>query len=502
MSINPEYSLINTTDFINISLGTEKASIKLSDNQEVGFGKVLHKSTVLAIENVSAKEGSLSYYLSILANVVFVDLKGEIRQATYIGGTTKQGVSSDISQESVVLARAALSEISIEKIVGSELTLDVKYDLTAIVCKKEVVNAVINTGGAYEQKGEIKGAEIRKVASGALISEDEVETKSEVSLVLSSNAQFIVKNTKCNMDSVTIEGDYEVEVCYEKSGEEKIIEVEKYQIPFKEDIEAVGVTSGEQLIFVCQNKMTTVTFYSSPEDKNILSIKGEGIIDFISLSNVNYQYIEDVFDKEKELLPTFDTISCGEYLGKVYGKESVEQDFPVEELNKLVAVCSKRAVVIGSAIEENNYRVDVIAYISAIIDIDGSMISREFEIPVTILVGKIDCESCKIACDAKIVDLKVSENGQAIKVQIEIEGEVMVFNKETYAIITEIKVGDDKPENYSAIVVYIAKGNETQLDLSRAVNLTPAEIDEQVSIEYPLVEKQKVTLYRQKRAKK
>ena len=75
--------------------------------------------------------------------------------------------------------------------------------------------------------------------------------------------------------------------------------------------------------------------------------------------------------------------------------------------------------------------------------------------------------------------------------------EVCGFSEVTAEYISAVEVGEEKPQNKSALSLYIAHGGDEILDLCKALTAMPDDIIEQnPNVQFPLKEGDRVVYFR------
>ncbi len=494
MSITTEFKELNAVNIFDRELKKDSITLRMSDNMSVGFSKVLEKRATLYVESVDVNDDAVSCVLGVNVNVVFVDLKGTIRQAAYNGSVAKTYRIDGISEKDDIILRAFVNNLEIDKIVGEDLTLTLFYTLSGIVFERARFSALTSLDGAYSKKKRIKNISTVKITKLPLSILETIENAEDVNYVLSSSSSIKSISAKAKLDEVEIICEVEASVTYLKNGDDNEFVTLSKSFEYVESFEVANAKEEDSVMVFPSEKNTLVSF--SEEDKTF-DVKCEFIISAAVTKEEESEIITEVFSKENELLTSFEVVGLNNFDGVLSSSNSDSANYAIEDLSGVVATLNKSAEFININREENALSVDVLANLSTVVNIDGSYISRDFDVPINIIVPTDEKERDYIA-ELFVTGGEVVKNGDGVIASVTVMANLNAISKETVSVITALEVGEEKTKDCKAIVIYVAKGGESEIDLARKVNLTPDEIAEQENLTYPLSEGQKIVLYRKR----
>ena len=496
MAITTEFSELKTVSVEERELKKDRISLRLSDNKSVGFSKVLEKRAELFIENSDVTDDTLSYTLGVNTSVIFIDLKGEIRQASYSGSVQRTLSIDGIKLGDDVVLRPVAGELEIDKIVGEDLTLVLDYTLFGLIFENNTVSALTTLSGGYSRTLEAKYITFEKSGRSDLSLETSLDVVRDFASVLSSRSRVTDCRATAKTDSIELHGTVIAEVTYLTEGDNNEIVTLSRSFDFVESVEFPAAMSGDEVLVFFSPKMTFVNY---SEDEKTFDVRADFVLTATVLRKDRTDIISEVFSKKYELLPSVEITGFDSFVGIISAESGDSATYSIEDLNNVVATLCARAEIINTTVNDRSVDVDVLAKIDGIVDIDGSYISREFDVPVTVTVPT-DGEERIYVPTCVVTAKELVKNTDSVTATVKIRVALIAFCQETLPVITKLTVGEEKPRNGKAIVVYIAKGDESEIDLAKAVNLTPDEIAMQETLEYPLKENQRVVLYRQNRA--
>ena len=495
MIVKPEFNLICSNKLESKEFLTDSLTLKITDNKEVGFGKVLEKYATVSVDKCTISGNELNYEITVYANVVFVDLSGEIRTAFNVGKANKKAKIEGLTEQSKCLIFATTQSLTIDKMERQDITFELKYCLFGTIVNKTEENALVNADGLYVQREKINILSGARCLKTEITLESTEKLKEKVSLILSSKSKVCDYRATPLLDRIDIEGKCESAITYlAQEGDNRII-TEKFVFPFKESVENVGQESVDEVLLYFLPTLTTTNAYLGDDES--LEIKAKFDLQGLLMRETEQEVITQVFSKsckfnlEREVVPT-----CN-YTGRLFAAKREVYDVEVDQLNGVVAPLWERAKI--TSISENGDKIIVNTEItvSAILEVDGSYIHREFLIPCEVEVNSdgVLREYLPKVC---VKNVDITCNNSIVNIETEVEVCLYAFYNDVAEIITKMEEGDKKSADYSAIIVFVAKGGEGELDLAEKVNLTPDEIKEQETLEFPLKKGQKIVLYRRR----
>lgn len=494
MSITTEFTELNTVNIDERELKKEKTTLRLSDNMGVGFSKVLEKRATVYVENVEVADDSISYVIGVNTNVIFVDLKGEIRQSSYSGNVTKTLTIDGISERDGIILRARSDDLEIDKIVGEDLTLTLNYTLFAVIYENNAFSALTELSGAYARSKDVKYINFAKTLRKELTFDESVDGAEDVKTVLSSISSIKELSATVKTDNIELSGVVETDITYLKNGEDNEIITVKKSFDINETVEMPNAKEGDDVMIFPSSKTTFVNY---AEDENAFDVVCEFVISLGLMKTERTNIVTDVFSKEYELDTQVSSERFVSLDGVISSNASDSANYAIEDLNSVVAVLSSTSEAINMTSDKNAIYVDVLAKLFAIVDIDGSYISREFDVPVTVTVPH-DAKDRTYIANTSVIDGDVVKNGEGVTASVNVKVELNAISTEIVPVITSLVVGEEKDKERRAIIVYTSKGGESEIDLAKKVNMTPDEILEQEDLIFPLVEGKKIVLYRQR----
>ena len=496
MAITTDFSELKYVNVSERELKKDKISLRLSDNKSVGFSKVLEKRCELFIESSEVFDDAIAYSLGVYTSVIFVDLRGEIRQSTYEGSVGRNLSVDGVKQGDAIVLRPTLSELEIDKIVGEDLTLDLTYSLSAVLFESDDITALTDLSGGYSRRESVRYISLAKAERIELSFEENLATDENAAFALSAKSEANDISAVAKEGVVDIKGSVTAEITYLKDGDERNVGRATKTFPIAESLEIEAAAEGDRVLLFPSSK---ITFVELLEDENSFDVRCDFVFYVVLLKEAESEVITEAFSKTHELLPSVEITEFDRYDGMLKTSASDSVAYSVEDFDKVVATLSGAAEIVNLKIEKSSVVVDVLAKISGIIDIDGSYVAREFDVPVCVTVPTDEKERLYIP-SAYVSAKDIAAKGDGVVVSAKVDVELLSFSEDTLPIITRLETGEEKPSDYPAIIVYIAKGGESEIDLAKKVNLSPDEIAEQFPAKYPLAEGERIVLYRRRLA--
>lgn len=227
-------------------------------------------------------------------------------------------------------------------------------------------------------------------------------------------------------------------------------------------------------------------------------------------NNRELEVITDVFSTENYLTVSTESVKSlisapsKNYVSKITGSVIIDDAMPF--IDEILGTCCGSVTVASSMINNNSLILEGIAYVTVV------YYNKELNSNNSIMVES----PFSLNLDAKnvpdnfmpIINISLGEVSARSKrgKEIEVGGNLYVYadfyNDETGAVIKEINVGEDKPENSCVLSVYVVKVGDTLWDIAKLLNVSPDMILEQnPNLVLPLVGGEKIVIYRQRECK-
>lgn len=494
MSISTEYSRLKTVTVSERELKKESVSLRLSDNKSVGFSKVLNKTATLFVESVEVREDEVNYTLGVNTSVIFVDLKGEIRNSSYSGSVSKTLNIDGIKQSDGVILRCVLDDLAIDKIVGEDLTLQLDYTVNGLIFESGEYDALTDVDGAYAKKCDLKYLKSAKISRFDLSFEESVEGIADLESVLAAEAEFTAIEGSAKTDGIDISGEILARITYKTTAEGNELKTVEKRFNVKESLEIAATEDCDSVMVFPHSKLT---FTSVDESDGTLDIRCEFALVAAVLKTDETSVVTEVFSKKYELLPSYEVVGFNSLDGTLSVEGSDNATYSVEDLEGVVAALGTKAELINLTTLPQSVDADVLATVSSIINVDGSYIARDLDVPITVTVPT-DGADREYVARLSTVSSSVTAGNDSVTAFVKTRVTLYAISSDTVSLITSLETGEEKPTDVRAIVVYIAKGGESEIDLAKAVNMTPDEIAAQQTLTYPLDPSARIVLYRQR----
>ncbi|MEG2116103.1 MAG: DUF3794 domain-containing protein [Clostridia bacterium] len=503
MTFQPEFHKINSGDRIQLPKYSEIVTFKMSDTLEKGIGNIIAKTCNICVTSFEAQEKAVAYEGGILCTVAFIDLEGAQRTMTYKGVISGKISAEFVKPTSFISLKSEILDCSVEDVKGSVASMAVAYQIGGACVNESVTDVLVGGEGIFVETddGDFTNKTLSKSAQFQLESTESI--KQNVSLVLSCYGSVIVENVNIGEKIAVVDGVLKTYVTYMTAEDDSRINTEVFDIPFHEEFELeqakIGMT-GTANVSCCD---VGVTAYSDENKKMTrFEIAAHCVSSICAFAADECEFATEVFSCENELLVTRNSLNTFVYKGRSSYPLDEKLVFTLdEEYERVESVISASVEMIDSFCKDEKIFANGILKASVLMYGEEGYKLNDFEMPISYEMQYDDCGGVEV--DACMTPMNVTARLK-LSNELELFGKINVnldiFEKNTFAVITELELGEEKPQAYSAIVVYVGEVGDSVMDVARKLNVMPKIIEAQnKELTFPLNKGDKVVIYRQKK---
>lgn len=503
MTFQPEFHKINSGERMQLPKHSEIVTFKMSDTLEKGIGNVIAKTNNICVNKFESQEKAVAYEGGIFCTVSFIDLEGECRSMTYKGVISGRIPSEYVKSTSQVCLHAEILDCSIEEIKGSAITMAIAYQISGSCVNENMIDVLVGGEGIFVDKsdGEFTSKTLSKSARFEVEGEEVI--KQDVSLVLSCVGSNYVENVNVGDDIVVVDGVLKAFVTYMMASDDNRINTEIFDVPFHEEFELSQAKIGDSAVACVNCCDISVTAYSDEGKKMTrFEIKANNCVSICSYASGECEFATEVFSCENELLTTRNSLNTFIFLGRSSYPVDEKLVFTLDgEYEKVESVISASVETVDAFFKDGKIYANGILKASVLMYGEEGFKLNDFEMPIAYEMPYNEDEHLEIeACMTPINVVARLKLSNELEISAKVNVAIDIYEKNTYAVISEIEEGEQKPQDHCAIVIYIAKQGDTVMDVARKLNVMPKTIEEQnrESV-FPLNKGDKIVIYRQKK---
>ena len=249
--------------------------------------------------------------------------------------------------------------------------------------------------------------------------------------------------------------------------------------------------------------MTGVQTCALPIYDNVIRVEGEVQFKVQAFRCAEIDIVDDLFTLANEVAVTRESRSyvcfdgCGFFSERV-GGTAVLGDNRAAVID-ISAVPYARCYTSKAYVDEDGKLiVEGIVNADIIYTDENGYNSVRTEVPfaLSIASAKPFSQTVKVCCGVESITASAKRERE-IEIELKLGVEVCGYSEITAEYISAVELGDEKPQNKSALSLYIANGGDELLDLCKALTAMPEDIMAQnPTLQFPLKEGERVVYFR------
>ena len=409
------------------------------------------------------------------------DVAGEL-----VLNTNVVDVNSQISGNGVKII--AIIEVSIDEIITKDVNVLVRVKGDGVYQNTKELEYATYIGRAYEK----------------------FDVSHEVSI---SGAKNVLMVTPCvSLTNVTPKDNYLIlngvlglDVCYQTGENINDIASNYYNVDFSWEVALSGMNEDsfvESMICLLSNEIKVTT--TPEENSSNVSIYVPVVYSGYVFNNNKIEVVDDVYLEDYYLSVTTENaesiVSSGviDFTDNISGTASIMETAPC--IDEVLGVSTNNIVLARSVVEDNKLIVEGIANASVLYftketnELTSVVVEMPFVVEHKAEWGIPSISSiCLSGISAR------SKRGKEIEVSAKLNIYGDLYSVNTISLISDIALGEEKPEDDCSLFIYIVKPGQTLWDIAKELGVSIDLILEQnEGLELPLKTGEKVVIYKPK----
>ena len=382
-------------------------------------------------------------------------------------------------------------------ILSTEGTLKINFEITVspvAYLNLGISSLTSSSDSLITKKSEIKTNSISKVVNTKFEHTTNIETKHNVSKILSNDSSLCIEKVTADNGFAVIEG--KISTCFvfeTQENDEVTIKDIKETFSFKHDVEINGLEKEDMLDLSFElDKSKTSTSVENEDGTNVAitnhTIKVYGVV----LKNISIDIIDDLFSTSNEVEVSKTQRECSKGATNYNVSEVISNEISLSNeetaIDEIIANLSNVAEITNTYIKDNLIFVEgVLSSSLAYIDENKEYKQKQLELPFIINTKIPAVELGCVHHIISIVDSRVKvKRGTIIELEHSLFISLTLFEKASHEMVDNFSIG--KPLNLGEYdyQIFIAKQGETMWDLCKRIKISPENIS-QYNKDLPLV---------------
>ena len=507
MEIVPKNEVVANS--LRTRLGVTQAVIecKLPVVNESQVSKILCASAKSYIQTVEANEKEITFSGNVNFQVIYENEENVASALDYTADFKDKFVSDKITATCVPVVTSSVVDVNTTTIGNDVKVVAIVEICVDIISTLEQSIVVDVTGsGVFTKTDTLNYSKFLGVLSDKFDESYDIEIKDNILKVLEVSLSPYIEKVEVSDKLAKVIGGANVDICYLTNGETPLLRSFQTSVNFSQDVALDGLTENSKIqsdlhINYSLIKVTT----NIDADNAIVNLTIPYDYMGYAFETNEQQVVTDVFSLSNFINVTtesLNSIKIGEdYFdtSKVSGFVSIEDNY----VDEVLGTCCNTVTLANSTLENNMLTLEGVASTTVIYlnKENNSMYSALVEMPFSIneniegisenFVPNVTLSLGEVSCRLK--------RGSELEVNATLFVFANFYGETTDAVITQINVADEKPENMCVLTIYVVKPNETVWDIAKELNVSPDELlNQNPNVNLPLEGGEKLIVYRQK----
>lgn len=426
----------------------------------------------------------------------YLDREGTPRTADYNADFTVRVDGEFIADDSI---NCVIKVVESDVQATDVLLLSAVLEVSVSALRREEIEALTNAEQCYKTSKRVYLPSF--IASKTTVApfDDEQEVGGEISSVLGLNVSCAVKRAEAIDGGVLAGANVYALVTYVEGG---AIKQRDFKMELEEELGLDGVQAGDSISVSASVKSSKIILQGVTDD-NVIRVEGEIQFRVQAFRCAEAEVVDDMFTLTNEVAVTRESKDyicfdgCGFFSENVTGTAVLgDNRAPVLEVNALpYARCYTTKTYVD---DDGKLAVEGIVNTDVIYTDENGYNSVRTEIPFALTISSVQpfSKTVKVCCSIENISAKARRERE-IDIDVRLGVEACGYSDVTAEFISAVEVGEEKPQNKSALSLYIANDGDEILDLCKALTAMPEQIMQQnPALEFPLKEGTRVIYLR------
>ncbi len=506
MAFEPNYEKVISS--YRKRLGTTQAQIecKLPVNEDTEISKILCADAKAYIGSAEAMSGEVTFNGFVNFQVIYDG--AEPQGMDYTAEFKEKYQNTVITPNSVPVISSSIVNVD-TGIVGSEVkvTAIVEFVIDVIETVEYNVLSEVDTKDVFSKTDTLTYSTYVGNAKNRFEQNFDIEINEKISKVLGvcSNAQLTSVTPRTEF--AEIKGVLNVGVSYFTAGEEPVIKTLQKQVEFAQEVPLKEIgedsyISGDIAVLSGDTKVTT----NLDENLAVVNLDIPMMFNGYVFNPNSNTYVTDLFainnyvNVDTESLALLTKVDSKAFEERFDANIVIDETMPL--IDDIIGTCGKNVTIASQTISGNTLNIEGINTVTVL------YLNRENNSTNSVLIESPFSLSFNIegidglTPDVEIVMGEVFAKGKRGN-EIEANGDLYIyanfFGETTEAVITSVKLGEERNQYMAPLMLYIVKPGETLWDVAKNLSVSPDLIIEQnPNLEFPLKGGERIRVYRQR----
>ena len=506
MALEPQIKEIEVNYSKKIGEKTFGVSVMLSTNGEK-IEKVLYTKNLVEIDKVIVNNGNLQIdgivnasALAKLENGEIVELKGSTNFS--------QTLSSQVFVEGLkVFVEPKVLGVQNMMVNDKNLSYVQEIFINIFACEKQKVKYVEGLNKANQKMCNIKYQSITNYQTENFEIGTEIDLPTSISKILACDSFVNAKESICQKDIVSIDGEIYTNVVYLTNDENPKLKNQSYVSDFHQECLIPGVDENQIATAFLNTVSNGYNVVGEMNNKGMLELKNKVSANITTRGNFEIESVLDAFCPIKELNLEYSSFQNEQVVFKKHYVEKIDGSYVLDSDSSIdkVLFCSKGIAKVDSVQKnENNIFIKGTVEVFVVYVLDDENFKMQ---SVNILVPFESrctydelCGDDLLFVDVQIKDVEArNKRAKEIDAIIDVAINVVVSKKNDEVVVSNVTVGEDRKQDLCSMGIYVINSANNCWEVAKKLLVSPDVLMEQnKDLAFPITKPTQIVVYRQK----
>ena len=470
---------------------------KIFTDKEIS--KILFATSDVCVLHTEVLDGQAHVSGKVISNITFETAENEFDAASAEMEFNEVIKNDKIMQGDNICVSAKVVDEAVQFVSTSEVAVKTVAQLSAKLISNENISFVTGGGdGLYVLDDEYSDKFLTKSGKEEINFEIEIPSRDNALKVLNSSCCPVLKNIKAREGIAQVDVAAFYNLLVDDAGQLKVINDEAQ---ISEEIVLDGAGEGS---LVCGKLHICSCMAEQAENKLVLKIGAMLCYDIYEEKTLHF--VSDAFSTTNDINLNVVSALQNRFAYNFSDSTEIVGNITVKdesfEIRKVIGALPKTLIFSKVSMEDVEILIEGIASFTAIYEgIDDSIESVDVEIPFASKVKNPSDAGAQIVLSGGCTfDVKAKiRKANEIEISAGINLCFNVFEKNEFAYVSGVEIGEEKMSDDSALTVYVVKEGESVFDIAKKLSLDIAELKAQnPELEEGLQVGARIAFYKQK----
>ena len=477
-------------------------------NTEGTISRVVSLNVTPCVEQIIPSTGSAQVDGKLSVKVLVEKVEGGYSCLESTSNFTTHIMNSEITPETEIFATA--HNVGVTAVQASEqaVTFTANILVKSVMIETDKVKYVEDVSVAEQKKENLTYSDLIAATSQNFDIEIESDLPPSISQILCVESKAVLNKAEAGNDVISLNGEIYTNIIYLSADDQPKLKNQRVVQNFTHEVLANNVVSTDIIsatIQVCSTSYEVQGELNSA--KSTIILKNSVHSNIFVRQNKTVEVVADAFCPRYNLNTEYASflsqslVSSDLSFEKIDGSIVLGEDSP--RIDRVLAVCAGNIIEKTREVENGEITFSGIMNCNIVYILDddeGTTQSVFAEVPFTISL-KRNADTDIIAINIVPRDIEArNKKSKEIDILAELAIETTVLKTDTNAILQSVSLGEKRPENSSAIGIYVIPEAEDLWQVSKVLNVSGDLIMAQnPDLIFPITSPSRIIIYRERK---